>query len=270
VSADPTCHDQVVNAANGNVGWIPLDGAANARVVVPGVLLRSDNLQSLTPQDVRVLVQQQTLELVLDLRTELEVQLEGPGPITREPGVRTEHHSLYPRSGGNTDLDAASVTLWPRHEPSRWPDEPRVVQAYLSYLTARPDSIVASLSAIARARGAVLVHCAAGKDRTGMLVALALDVSGVDRSTIVGDYLATGERIDAIMARLMSSPTYGPELEGHDPRAHAPVPGTMERVLELVDGEFGGSAAWLSAQGMSRADLERLRNRIAPAGSVGA
>jgi hypothetical protein len=44
----------------------------------------------------------------------------------------------------------------------------------------------------------------------------------------------------------------------------------MERVLELLDEDLGGSAAWLSAQGMSRADLERLRSRIAPAGSVGA
>ena len=215
--------------------WIALEGAANARVVVPGALLRSDNLQSLTPPDVRLLVEQEALEVVLDLRTDLEVELEGPGPITREPRVRIEHRSLYPRSGGNTDLDAAAVNLWPPTDSSGWPDEPRVVQAYLSYTTARPDSIVASIRTIANARGAVLVHCAAGKDRTGVVVALALDAAGVDRRTIVGDYLATAQRIDAIMARLVSSPTYRSELEGHDPRTHAPVPGAMERVFELLD-----------------------------------
>ena len=43
---------------------------------------------------------------------------------------------------------------------------------------------------VATARGAVLVHCAAGKDRTGVVVALALDAAGVDRETIVSDYLA--------------------------------------------------------------------------------
>ena len=84
---------------NANVRWIPLDGAANARVVVPGVLLRSDNLQSLTARDVGVLVEREALEVVLDLRTDVEVALEGPGPITREPRVRIEHRSLYPRSG---------------------------------------------------------------------------------------------------------------------------------------------------------------------------
>jgi protein tyrosine/serine phosphatase len=257
-----------MNRDNGKGNWIALDGAANARVVVPGVLLRSDNLQSLTAPDVRLLVEQEALEVVLDLRTELEVDLEGPALITREPGVRIEHRSLFPRSGGNTDLDAATVGLWPKTDLSGWPDEPRVVQAYLSYLTARPDSIVGSIRTIATARGAVLVHCAAGKDRTGVVVALALDASGVERNMIVNDYMATTERIEAIMSRLVSSATYRSGLEGHDPRSHAPIPGTLERVLELLDQAYGGAAAWLSAHGLSDADLERLRRRMTLAGNT--
>jgi hypothetical protein len=78
----------------------------------------------------------------------------------------------------------------------------------------------------------------------------------------VSDYLATTQRIDAIMARLVSSPTYRSELKGHDPQTHAPVPGTMERVLELVDHDLGGSAGWLSTHGLSDADLERLHGRV--------
>ena len=144
------------------------------------------------------------------------------------------------------------------------PANPPVVRAYMSYLRRRPDSIVGSVRTIARADGAVLVHCAAGKDRTGVVVALALDAAGVDRATIVGDYLATADRIEAILERLVSSPTYRAELEGHDPRQHAPQPGTMERVLELVDEQFGGAEAWLSAHGLDRLDLERLRRRLAP------
>jgi protein-tyrosine phosphatase len=253
-----------VTLEHADARWIELDGATNARVVVPGVLLRSDNLQSLSARDVRVLIEHEALEVVLDLRTDLEVELEGPGPITHDPRVRIEHRSLYPRSGGNTDLDAASVNLWPPTGPSQWPDEPRVVQAYLSYLTNRPDSIVASVRTIASADGAVLVHCAAGKDRTGVVVALALDAAGVDRDAIVSDYLATAQRVEAIMARLVSSPTYRPELEGHDPQTHAPLPGTIERMFELLDDGFGGSAAWLTSHGLSAAELEGLRRRIAP------
>jgi protein-tyrosine phosphatase len=247
--------------------WIVLDGAVNARAVVPGVLLRADNLQSLSPRDVRVLVDEEAVEVVLDLRTDVEVELEGPGPMATERGVRIEHRSLYPDSGSYSDLDADTVKPWGRADEHESPDEPPVVRAYMSYLRRRPDSIVGSVRAIARADGAVLVHCAAGKDRTGVVVALALDAAGVDRDTIAGDYLATRERIDAIMIRLVSSSTYRAELEGHDPQRHAPVPGTMERVLELVDERFGGSTPWLTAHGLSDADVERLRRRLAPAGS---
>ena len=132
----------------------------------------------------------------------------------------------------------------------------------LAIMLGRPDSVVAAVSEIARADGAVLVHCAAGKDRTGTVVALALDASGVPRELIAEDYNASRERIEQIIARLRSSETYRAELEGHDPQAHAPVPGTIERVLELVDEQHGGAAEWLLAHGLDEADLERLRNRI--------
>jgi protein-tyrosine phosphatase len=253
-----------VGIENGIARWLDLDGAVNARAVVPGVLLRADNLQSLSPRDVRLLVDVEGLELILDLRTDVEVQLEGAGPMTAEPGVRIEHRSLYTESGGNTDLEADTVQPWGPPDEHESPDEAPIVRAYMSYLRRRPDSVVGSVRAIARAEGAVLVHCAAGKDRTGVVVALALDAAGVDREAIVRDYLTTRERIEAIMARLVESPTYRAELEGHDAQQHAPVPGTMERVLQLIDERFGGSAAWLSAHGLEDADLERLRSRLLP------
>jgi len=250
---------------NGRPQWIALDGAVNARAVVPGVLLRADNLQSLSPRDVRWLVDEEGLEVVIDLRTDVEVQLEGPGPLTLESAVRIEHHSLYPDSGVNTDLDADTVKPWGRADTNESPDEPSVVRAYMSYLSRRPDSIVAAIRAIARADGAVLVHCAAGKDRTGVVIALALDAAGVDRDAIVADYLATRDRIEAIFARLLSSPTYRAELEGDEAHTHGPVPGTMERVLDLVDQRFDGSVAWLCSHGLSDEDVERLGRRLAPA-----
>src|SRR5438105_3924538 len=89
--------------------WIPLEGAANARAVVPGVLLRSDNLQSLTNRDVRLLLEEERVQVVIDLRTDVEVELEGAGPMTAEPSVRIEHRSLYPDSGGHTDLEVGMI-----------------------------------------------------------------------------------------------------------------------------------------------------------------
>jgi protein tyrosine/serine phosphatase len=242
--------------------WIDLDGAVNARELVPGVLLRADNLQSLSERDVRLLVEELGVEVVLDLRTDVEVALEGPGPMTTRLGVRIEHLSLHPDSGENTDMELDAATpLWQLHLDG-FPEESPVVRAYLSYLQRRPDSVAGAIRAIARAQGAALVHCAAGKDRTGVVVALALEAAGTPRDAIVADYLASAERIERIAERLRSSPTYRAELEGRQAHEMAPLPGTKERFLEIVDQRMGGAAGWLVANGIKPADLERLRGRL--------
>lgn len=246
--------------------WIELDGAVNARAVVPGVLLRSDNLQSLSGRDVEVLVREHGLEVVLDLRTDVEVALEGPGPLAADARVRIAHHSLYPpRSESGLDLRTITpgTNPWGRLDGDGFEDEAPLVRSYLGYMQTRPDSVLAAVAEIARADGAVLVHCAAGKDRTGTVVALALDAAGVSRELIVADYMASAARIGQIIERLRGSETYRAELAGHDPQAHAPLPGTIERVLDLVETRFGGSAAWLMAQGLELPELERLRLRLA-------
>ena len=172
------------------------------------------------------LVEEHGLEAVVDLRTEVEVALEGPGPLTLDSRVRVEHHSLYPVRG-NTDLNASDAV--PRHGVPSYGDdlvgEPPLVRTYIGYILARPDSVVAAVREIASAEGSVLVHCAAGKDRTGMVVAFALDAAGVPRERIAEDYLATGDRIQQVIDRLRGSDTYRAGLEGHDPHDHAPVPG---------------------------------------------
>lgn len=244
--------------------WIDLDGTVNARTVAAGVLLRSDNLQELTALDVARLIEDHGLEVVIDLRTEVEVWMEGPTRLADEGSVRIEYHSLYPAADRDSDLDASTIQIWGAPMEGEFADEAPVVRAYLSYMARRPDSIVSAVSAIARADGAVLVHCAAGKDRTGLVVALALEAVGVERSVVVADYVATAQRIEQVMARLLSSSTYRAELEGHNLFDHTPQAQMMERVLEILDSQSGGAAAWLMQRGLSSTDLERLRERLTP------
>src|SRR6186997_596712 len=67
---------------------------------------------------------------------------------------------------------------------------------YLEMLDARPDLFALALGSMAEAEpGAVLVHCAAGKDRTGLVIALALSVAGADREVVAADYATTGDRL---------------------------------------------------------------------------
>ena len=81
----------------------------------------------------------------------------------------------------------------------------RMTGHYLGYLEDRPDQVVAAVRTIASSEGPVLVHCAAGKDRTGVVVALALSAVGVRPEAIVADYAATGERTGPLLDRLRRS-----------------------------------------------------------------
>ena len=122
-------------------------------------------------------------------------------------------------------------------------EETPAVAAYLGYLRDRPDSILGALRDIAHAPGATVVHCAAGKDRTGVVCMLALAVAGATREAIVADFLATGDRIAPLMTRLRRSPTYGPDLRGRADEAHAPRPETIARVLDVLDAPTAARSA---------------------------
>lgn len=134
-------------------------------------------------------------------------------------------------------------------------DEDPFVAHYLRYLDHRPDSVVAALEDIAEGPGAALVHCAAGKDRTGVVVAMALSAVGVQRDAIIADYLATAERITAIMARLRASETYRADLEPYTDDSRKPRADVLERVLAVLDERHGGPLGWLAEQGFDPAPL---------------
>jgi len=256
--------------------WLELEGAANARdlgglplagggTTAAGVLLRADNLQDLTAADVRRLVDELGVRLVVDLRTGVEVELEGPGPLVHDARTEVRHRSLYPESGERTDVDVDAVMPWIARRGSRSgskEDETPAVRAYLRYLRDRPDSIVAALRDVAHASDAAIVHCAAGKDRTGVVCALALAVAGATREAIVADYLATGDRMEPLMARLLANPTYADDLAQRPAHAHRPRQETMERVLDLLDERHGGPLRWLEQAGLTHADAAALRGRL--------
>jgi protein tyrosine/serine phosphatase len=265
--------------------WLPLDGAVNARDLgalptdegpstARGRLLRSDNLQGLTPADVRLLVDEIGLRTVVDLRTNVEVAQEGPGPLTTEPAVEIRHLSLFPEGGGNTDVDADALLPWQEDGVTERREtalagaaadtESRAVAFYLAYLRDRPDNIIAALRAIASSDGAAIVHCAAGKDRTGVVIALALSVAGVPRAEIVADYAATADRLPALLARLRASDTYRDDLDSRPDDSHRPRAVTMEQFLAHLDDHFGGPLGWLASAGFGSADVAGLRARLVP------
>jgi protein-tyrosine phosphatase len=252
--------------------WIDLDGAVNVRdlgglpaedggTTVSGRVLRADNLQDLSAADVDRLVTGLGLTTVVDLRSTAELTSEGPAPLDSVASVAHRHHPVLPELGSATDVVADVLLTRADQDQSRYPADPACGH-YLGYLEDRPDQVIAALRSIARSPGAALVHCAAGKDRTGVVSALVLRVAGVRPEAIVADYAATGERAEALFARLRRSPTYADDLRGKTALSHRPRPETMAAFLEQLAARYGGAAGWLAEHGFTDEDLRLLRARL--------
>src|SRR3712207_316252 len=260
--------------------WVRLDGTTNTRdlgglptadggTTLRGRVLRSDNLQTLSEADVRRLVDEVGLRELIDLRTTAEVLLEGRGPLRALPEVVHRHFSLLPERGHHTDVFAAeeadvpdlpadwAESLLPRQVAESDEAEPPAVRSYLGYLAHRPDNVLGSLRALAGAEGASVVHCAAGKDRTGVVVMFALAAAGVPHEEIVADYALTADVIDALVARLRTSPTYAEDMTNRDVASHTPRAATMRRLLEILDERHGGPLGWLTEHGFGARSEER-------------
>ena len=267
--------------------WVRLDGTTNTRdlgglpttdggVTAPGRVLRSDNLQTLSDSDVQRLVQEIGLREVIDLRTTAEILLEGRGPLRAVDNVSHRHFSLIPERGHHTDVFAVEEdelvedlptdwveSLLPRQAAAHDETEPPAVRAYLGYLGDRSQAVVEALRALTMVGpGASVVHCAAGKDRTGVVVALALAVAGVPHDEIVADYAMTADVIEALVAKLAASPTYAGDMGTRDIASHTPRAETMDRVLTLLDERHGGAVGWLEAHGFDADERAALRARL--------
>jgi protein tyrosine/serine phosphatase len=245
--------------------WLELDGAVNVRdlgglptedgrAVKSGLVLRSDNLQGLSDKDVRRLVEDYRLRTVVDLRTPAEVDGEGPGPLVAQ-GLRHVNLNLIP--GWNPKDHTSDRVI---------PDEGRehgdVSHHYIHYLDEASAEVTQALRVLADdATGPAVVHCAAGKDRTGVVCALALVVAGVPREAVVADYALTGERIELIYERLLASPTYASGMSPRSIDDMRPHGLSMRHFLDRLD-ERGGPLVWLADKGFGPDEQAALRARL--------
>jgi protein-tyrosine phosphatase len=106
------------------------------------------------------------------------------------------------------------------------------------------------------------VHCAAGKDRTGTMVALALLVAGADRDAVIADYAASTDRIEAVVRRLLGTRAYEESLRETPLSAHFSRPESMIAFLDHIEGEYGGVTELLARMGWTNEDTARLRAKL--------
>jgi protein-tyrosine phosphatase len=151
-------------------------------------------------------------------------------------------------------VGAAAPVLPPDTDLGRW-----FFALYRRWIREHPVQIVAAVTAVVRAEPPVLVHCAAGRDRTGVVTALLLRAAGVRRDAVVADYRRTEENQALIADRHALAAGFP---GGRAALAGLSTPEAIEHVLDVVDGHPGGTAGWLRAHGASAADLERWAGRL--------
>lgn len=223
-----------------DLGGLPTtDGARTRR----GRLFRAALIPELLPEDVDLLVSGVGLRTVVDLRSLEEA---AAVPIAwHEHDIDRIHCPVYigrARPVGDARFDYAA--------------------GYLEYLTIDPEPVLRAVRTLIDIEAQpALFHCAAGKDRTGVVTALLLDVLGVPHETIAEDYALTLAALPSILRRLSALPPYEnlrtTTLEDHIPEAQ-----TMRRFLRELHDELGGAAAWLRSRGVPGAALQAFRTEM--------
>jgi protein-tyrosine phosphatase len=218
-----------------DLGGLP---TADGGFVRTGALIRSDCLQFLSEEGVAA-VRSTGVGRIIDLRTAAEVSA-FPTPFT-------------------DDALGLHVPVQDWDDPQ---DHTTIVESCNLMLDLHPDRFAAALRAIAEAPdGPVIIHCYGGKDRTGIVAALALIIAGVPEDEIVADYALTQSRLAGMLAeQLAAEPdeSLHPQMiEYRDTR-----PASLTAILRHLDTKYGGPIAYLHQGGLTESDRETLRVRL--------
>lgn len=217
----------------------PLDGSYNARGIGAETtpwLVRSAALDGLTVDGERAL-RERGVDLVIDLR---------------EPSEhRTRRHSLTVRS----------LPVYGEHPPASG----RIESIYLDLIRDRGPELAAAVIAIAEHPGTAVVHCTAGKDRTGLVIALTRLAAGERREDVIDDYarseLSVRPARRALVSEQLDALGLAAEARADAERLHLDSPTeALVSALDLVE-EQGGASAYLLRHGARPEHLAALARR---------
>lgn len=218
---------------------------AHGGVIRDGALFRSDALHKLDADAIEQL-RAMGVTRVLDLRDFAELGLE-PSALTGST-IELMHLPIFGEGGlaaiGGFALDPV----------------------YRFVIEHRADALTEAVRLIAEApAGGVVVHCTAGKDRTGLVIATALSAVGVSREQIIADYATSGDNIAGERADLIL--TIATERFGElDEPARELMVGSpaaaIAAALDIMDACYGSAESMLRQHGFGDESLEALRLRL--------
>jgi len=211
-----------------------------------GSLYRSDALSRLNDEG-RARLRELGVRRVIDLRAGLDGVRGGDGHLA---GVGAEVVRVPILDGGRlSQMAGITIDVMYRHILD---DHLAEVGRVVTAVAEAPD-------------GAVVIHCTAGKDRTGLTSALIQLAVGVAGETVIADYAATeqhlaGEWADGMVHRVRER---GVELTPGLQEVLVASPAVaMQRALEHLETAYGGAGGYLAAAGVGASVVERLRTRL--------
>jgi protein-tyrosine phosphatase len=225
--------------------------AGGGAVIRTGAIVRADNIRTLTPTGWEALVDY-GISRIVDLRLQRELDEDA----TVEAPVEVVHISVL------GEFDEATLAYYDEQLDQATEPAAYLAWSYVDFLERYHRNFAAAVEAIADApAGGVVVHCMGGKDRTGLIVALALRLAGVATPDIAADYAKSEANLKPRHASWLAAAR--DETEAHRLRILLPTPAsTMSDVVDAVETRHGSVAGYLLAGGASPDALERLRERL--------
>jgi protein-tyrosine phosphatase len=219
-----------------------------------GAVVRADSVRQLSDEGWRALVHH-GVRTVVDLRGHDERADDPPAEVP----VQVVHVPFFEAS--NAEWHAISAELDAAAEAA--PDVSTATRdVYLIFLERFRSNIAAAVRAVANAAdGGLVIHCAGGKDRTGLLAAFLLHLAGVDDEVISADYALSEERLRPRHEAWFEAAETEEELERLQRMAQTPAE-SMAGVFAELERRYGGVEPYLRGAGVTDEEIELVRARL--------
>jgi protein-tyrosine phosphatase len=215
-----------------------------------GRIVRADSVRRLTDAGWEALVDY-GVRTIVDLRTDEELAADPPAELPVDVvhvATLEEDADVFAQADKASD-EAVSSAMGTR-------------DVYLIFLERFKANFARAIAEIAHApEGGVVVHCAGGKDRTGLVTALLLRLAGVDAEAVAADYALSEERLRPRHDLWLAEAATEAERERIRRIAVTP-PEAMTEVLQELERRYGSIEGYLRAGGLSDEDLAAVRARL--------
>jgi protein tyrosine/serine phosphatase len=234
-----------------DLGGHPTEDGGETRF---GSVVRADSVRQLSDEGWAELVDY-GVKTVVDLRADEELEADPPAELPVEvlhvPFMETDAADWNEIEG---ELEAAVKAA---------PDVATATRdVYLIFLERFNRNVAAAVRAVANAPvGGVVIHCAGGKDRTGLLTAFLLHLAGVSTEEIAKDYALSEERLRTRHEEWLAKAESDEERERMKRISQTP-PDAMRGVIEELGRRYGSVENYLRNAGLTDDELARARARL--------